>query len=382
MGLQRLIDRAYQEGLKPNPIEEVKGIIEGHEPLFIKKEFEGSDSEDPLRTIKRKPALMILLDSIESGMLKEKQTIVSASSGNYVYELGIMANRLGYRVLGFVPPRIPQEKVEFITSLGVDLVKITQDFDLCPRETTVFLVRNYAERLRSWVYNADQYILSQNITSHYFLTAREIYECMKDDVDFILIGTGTTGSMGGITLFYKQNSPKVRVIGVQPTLKHNIPGVHHITIGNGCEWHPEIYSAILNPEIVTIDDIDAYASLIKLWERGIQAGPSSGLVIAYAEKLAKQKRDARILALLADNDYKYYDCTGGILEAYLPQIIKRYPELEGLAEKYMDYLKRMPTLKQRLEAVRKFYRSSRKGNVYSWDEFEEKKMDILKGLSV
>jgi len=195
MEIQELIDKAYQEGLNPNPIEEVKGLTESHEPLFIKKEFESPDSKDPLRTIKRKPALMILFDSIESGMLKEKSTIISASSGNYLYELGIMANRLGYRIIGFVPPRIPQEKIEFITSLGIDVVKITQEFDLCPRETTVFLVRNYAERLRNWVYNADQYILSQNIMSHYFLTANEIYEEMKDDIDFILVGTGTTGTM-------------------------------------------------------------------------------------------------------------------------------------------------------------------------------------------
>jgi cysteine synthase len=377
MKLKRLIDKAYQEGLRPNHIKEVKGLIEGNE-LFIKEEFESSNSSDPLRTIKRKPALMILLDSIESGMLKEKATIISASSGNYLYELGIMANRLGYRVIGFVPPRIPQEKVEFITSLGVDVVKITQEFDLCPRETTVFLVRNYAERLRNWVYNADQYILPQNIMAHYFLTANEIHEEMDDGIDFILVGTGTTGTMGGISLFYKQNFPKVEVIGIQPTLKHNIPGVHHITVGNGCKWHPEIYSALLNPKIVTIDDIDAYASLIKLWEKGVQAGPSSGLVIAYAEKLAKQKKGSRILAILADNDYKYYEYISRILEAYSCKILKRYPELEDLVEKYMDYLKGMPSLKQRLKDIIKFYSPSRKGNVYSWEEFEEKKMDILK----
>lgn len=378
MEIQELIDKAYQEGLKPNPIEEAKGLTESHEPLFIKKEFESPDSKDPLRTIKRKPALMILFDSIESGMLKEKSTIISASSGNYLYELGIMANRLGYRIIGFVPPRIPQEKIEFITSLGIDVVKITQEFDLCPRETTVFLVRNYAERLRNWVYNADQYILSQNIMSHYFLTANEIYEEMKDDIDFILVGTGTTGTMGGITLFYKQKSPKVKIIGVQPTFKHNIPGVHHITIGNGCEWHPEIYSAILNPKIVTVDDVDAYASLIKLWSKGIKAGPSSGLVMAYAEKLAKQKKDSRILVILADNDYKYYEWINKILKAYLPEILKRYPELKDLAKKYIEYLKRMPSLSQRLESIKKLYSSNRKGCIYSWEEFEEKKLELLK----
>jgi hypothetical protein len=214
--------------------------------------------------------------------------------------------------------------------------------------------------------------------AHYFLTANEIHEEMDDSIDFILVGTGTTGTMGGISLFYKQNFPKVEVIGIQPTLKHNIPGVHHITVGNGCEWHPEIYSALLNPKIVTIDDIDAYASLIKLWEKGVQAGPSSGLVIAYAEKLAKQKKGSRILAILADNDYKYYEYISRILEAYSCKILKRYPELEDLVEKYMDYLKGMPSLKQRLKDITKFYSPSRKGNVYSWEEFEEKKMDILK----
>jgi len=124
--------------------------------------------------------------------------------------------------------------------------------------------------------------------------------------------------------------------------------------------------------------VDAYASLIKLWSKGIKAGPSSGLVMAYAEKLAKQKKDSRILVILADNDYKYYEWINKILKAYLPEILKRYPELKDLAKKYIEYLKRMPSLSQRLESIKKLYSSNRKGCIYSWEKFEEKKLELLK----
>jgi cysteine synthase len=362
-----IIEAIHKEELKPTKIEEVKGLSNGKVNIFLKREYPKNIDEDPLRTIKRKPALFILEDLAKKGYINSKKAIISASSGNFARELGLKIIKEGLKLISVVPPRIPKENIEILTALGIDIIHITEEYDLCPRETTVFFTRSLAEHNRLQLVNIDQYNSWQNVLSHLFMTWQEIKEQL-DRVDYIPVPLGSVGTFMGLSLGKRMEGSKVKIIGVQPPKEHHVPGVHHIV--NGCEWSPEIYSPILGGEIVTVDDIDTYAALIKLWEEGIYAGPSTGMGFAYAIKLAGKLKEGDILVISADSVFSYYEYILDFLKKNGNQIISRYPKLEESMKKYKAWLKECPSLKDRIEMIKKVYKPQREGKIYNVSEID------------
>lgn len=362
-----IIEAINKEELKPTKIEEVKGLSNGKVNIFLKREYPKNIDEDPLRTIKRKPALFILEDLAKKGYINSKKAIISASSGNFARELGLKFIKEGLKLISVVPPRIPKENIKILTALGIDIIHITEEYDLCPRETTVFFTRSLAEHNRLQLVNIDQYNSWQNVLSHLFMTWQEIKEQL-DRVDYIPVQLGSVGTFMGLSLGNRVEGSKVKIIGVQPPKEHHVPGVHHIV--NGCEWSPEIYSPILGGEVVTVDDLDTYAALIKLWEEGIYAGPSTGMGFAYAIKLAGKLKEGDILVISADSVFSYYEYILDFLKKNGNQIISRHPKLEESMEKYKAWLKGFPSLKDRIEMIKKVYKPQREGKIYNVSEID------------
>jgi hypothetical protein len=167
----------------------------------------------------------------------------------------------------------------------------------------------------------------------------------------------------GVCLGSKIEKSKVKIIGIQPTKTHHIPGVHYI-VGE-CEWNPEIYSPIISYDIATVDNIDAYSGLIKLWEYGIYSGPSTGMVFNYALKLAEKINEGRILIISADSVFAYQDYILEYLRSIKANIVERYPNLKDSLGKYMEWLKRQPTIEERLNHIKRIYKpKSDKGKIY------------------
>ncbi|MBS7658167.1 MAG: pyridoxal-phosphate dependent enzyme [Candidatus Bathyarchaeia archaeon] len=366
-----IIEAIYKdkEELKPTRIEEVKGLSKTKVNIFLKREYPKNIEEDPLRTIKRKPAFFILEDLIKKGYINSRKAIISASSGNFARELSLKVIKEGLKLISVVPPKIPRENIKILTALGVDIIHVTEEYDLCPRETTVFLTRALAEHNHLQLVNIDQYNSWQNVLSHLFMTWREIKEQL-DKVDYIPVQLGSVGTFMGLSLGNRMEDGKVEIIGVQPTKEHHIPGVHHIV--NGCEWTPEIYSPTLGGKVVTIDDLDAYAALIKLWEEGIYAGPSTGMGFAYALKLAEKLKEGDILVISADSVFSYYEYILDFLKKNGNQIALRYPELEEAMEKYKAWLKKALSLKDRIEMIKKIYKPQKEGKIYNVSEVDHK----------
>lgn len=363
----KIIEAIYEERLKPIKIEEVKGLSNDKVNIFLKREYPKNIEEDPLRTIKRKPAFFILEDLIKKGYINSRKAIISASSGNFARELSLKVINEGLKLISVVPPRIPKENIKILTALGIDIIHVTEEYDLCPRETTVFFTRSLAEHHRLQLVNIDQYNSWQNVLSHLFMTWKEINEQL-DRVDYIPVQLGSVGTFMGLSLGNRMEGKKIEIIGVQPPKDHHIPGVHHIV--NGCEWSPEIYSPMLGGKVATIDDLDAYAALIKLWEEGIYAGPSTGMGFAYAIKLAEKLKEGNILVISPDSVFSYYEYILDFLKVNANQIALRYPELKESIEEYKAWLKKAPSLEDRIEIIKKVYKPKREGKIYNVSEVD------------
>jgi len=343
--------------------------------IIVKLEYPTDFLTDPLRTIKRKPATLLFEDIYSKGFIRPGRTIITASSGNFLRELAIIALNHGFKVIGVTPPRIPSENLKILTALGVNILHITEEYDLCPRETTVFYTRSLAEKYRFNLVNIDQYNSWQNVMAHLYMTWREIKEL--GEIDYACIPLGSTGTFMGISTGCSLEKQKMKIIGVQPTRFHHIPGVHHI-IGE-CEWSPEIFSSLISREIVTIDDVDAYAGLVMLWKNGIPAGPSTGMAFIQAVKLAKQIKEGNILTISADSIFAYRDYVLEYMKEIIYQINARYPELEEDCLRYIEWLRKLPTINERLELIRRIYRmAGEPGRIFQFDNEEE----LLKEMQI
>ncbi|MCX8192729.1 MAG: pyridoxal-phosphate dependent enzyme [Nitrososphaeria archaeon] len=368
--INKLLEEFSGDWLKPckNRIIEVDNGVS----IIVKLEYPEDFMNDPLRTIKRKPATVLFEDLSYKGFLKQDRVIVTASSGNFLRELALIALRRGFKILGVTPPRIPYENLRILTALGVNIINITEEYDLCPRETTVFYTRSLAENYRYLLVNVDQYISWQNVMSHIYTTWNEIKEI--GEIDYACIPLGSTGTFMGISLASSLEKKKIDLIGVQPTRYHNIPGVHYIV--GGCEWSPEIYSPLISKKIVTVDDIDAYAGLMMLWEKGVYSGPSTGMVFIQALKLAETIKEGRVLIISADSIFSYRDYVLRFLKEIRDHIISRYPYLQEVYLRYTDWLRRLPDIEERIEIVKKIYGVREEGRIYKFDDVE----DLLKKL--
>lgn len=357
-------------------VEEINGC-----EIWMRRFWDDPNGKDPLLTIKRIPAWMILGNGVRRGLINQHTTsIATASSGNFLYELGIAAREISketgfdLNIIGFVPRRIPDTKLKVIRGLGIDVVKVETEQDLCPREATVMAERRFASTRRN-IYNADQYISHENPLGHQIITARTIDEETSSlglEPDKILVPTGTGGTMGGLSTYYHLKQGKHRdipkICGVQPTVKHHILGVHHITIGEGCQWNPETYGALFENKIDTVDDVDAYAAMLRLKEKGIPAGPSTGLV--YHQALVEARKGSNILITSADNDFKYYDWTREILSGQIGREISlRYPEMEETVASRLEDLSKKPNEDQILNRIVEIYGSWEIGRETTYGEF-------------
>jgi len=374
--IQEFVEELHQQDVKPIPIEKVKGFLENDNvALLLKREYTVSLDEDPFRTIKRKPASFILQDALERGSLKDGNVAISASSGNFVRELAIKANRLGIRVIAVAPPRIPDESVVVLLTLGVDVVKVEEGFDVCPRETTVFLARALAERHRLTLTNLDQYSSWQNVLSHVVMTWPEILAETDGDLDYVSVPLGSTGTFMGLTLGKTGSKAPVEIVGVQPPRIHHVPGIQHIV--DGCEWSPEIYSPLFGKEIMTIDDVEAYATLIDLWKLGFEVGPSTAIAAACARRLANRLKEGRIITLSPDSFLGYHDYVRTFLNEHRREIVERRPDLEETLKKFLSSLSRSQSLRERLDRIRDVYKPRRQGELFSAEELDDEKLSQL-----
>jgi len=81
--------------------------------------------------------------------------LITASSGNFLRGLALLADEEACKVIGVTPPRIPSENLEILKALGVNIIHVSEEYDLCPRETTVFFTGSLAEKYRLNLVNVD-----------------------------------------------------------------------------------------------------------------------------------------------------------------------------------------------------------------------------------
>jgi cysteine synthase A/cysteine synthase B len=269
-------------------------------PLYAKLEW-----MNPFGSVKDRAAWEMLRDLEERGALRRGQELVEPTSGNTGISLAALGAALGYAVRAVVPEKVPEEKKELLRILGAELDVVADA--LCPMPGqggggTINLAKTHAKAQPDRYVMPNQYENQQNVNAHLRTTGPEIWRQTEGKITHLFVSLGTCGTVSGTSRFLKEKNPAVKVVAVQPSEGHDIPGLRNISELDVSM----LFDRSLIDDIVEIPYELAYARVLDLCRReGLLAGPSSGLILEGA--LRAQREGARGLGVMIfpDGIFKY-----------------------------------------------------------------------------
>lgn len=262
---------------------------------------------NPAGSIKDRVARAMIEAAEKEGKLKEGSVIIEPTSGNTGIGLASVATAKGYRMIVVMPETMSVERRKLIAAYGAELV-------LTDGSQGMSGAIAKAEELQKQIPNsivAGQFVNPENPKVHFETTGPEIYEDTDGNVDILVAGVGTGGTITGTGKYLKSRNPKIKVVAVEPSaspvLSEGVAGAHKIQ-GIGAGFVPEILDTTVYDEIIKVDNEDAFeiGRLIGKKE-GVLVGISSGAALYGAIEEAQKEENAgkTIVVILPDSGDRY-----------------------------------------------------------------------------
>ena len=266
---------------------------------------------NPSGSVKDRTGLYMIRDAEEKGLLKKGSTIVLATAGNTGLGVAFAAMGRGYDLVFVVPTKFSAEKQSLLRALGAKVINT-------PREEGMLGAERKAEELTREIDGAvtfDQFKNAANPLAHYETTGREIWEDLAGNIDHVVAGAGSGGTVSGILRYIKERKPSVRGILADPEGSTMGGGEHHDynIEGIGNDFIADTMDMSLIDEVIKVTDDEAFEHSRLLARReGIFAGSSSGAALAAALKLIQSGAKGNIVTVFPDRGDRYF--TTGLYE--------------------------------------------------------------------
>ena len=282
------------------PVVEISRFLAGAH-LFAKLE-----SRNPCGSVKDRVGAALVEDAERRGLLKPGAMLVEPTSGNTGIALAFVAAAKGYALTLVMPEHISQERVAFLRMLGAEILF-----------TPGSLMREAVRRAEEIVARTPGAVMLQQFRNpanpevHRRTTAEEIWADMNGEVDVLVAGVGTGGTITGVGEVLKARRPGCRVVAVEPVgaavLSGGAAGAHHLP-GLGAGFIPEILNRAIIDEVVAVTEEQAVRAQLRLArQEGIAAGMSSGAALHAAATVARRPEMAgkRFVVILPDGGERY-----------------------------------------------------------------------------
>ena len=286
----------------PSPMVRLNRLAPPGSTLWAKLEW-----LNPFGSVKDRAAWAMLQDLERRGELgpsRPGRGIVEPTSGNTGLSLAGLSGVRGYPMLAVVPSKVPEEKKLLLRVFGAN-VEVVPDA-LCPlpgsEDGTIGLAKTHAKASADRYVMPNQYENVHNVEAHLRTTGPEIWRQTGGKVTHVFTSLGTCGTVTGLSRALKARNPAVRVVAVQPSPGHDVPGIRNVS-----ELEvSKLFDPSLVDEILEIDFELAYRTAAELIRHeGLRAGPSSGLIFEGARRIAQRERVECGVMIFCDDVFKY-----------------------------------------------------------------------------
>lgn len=292
------------------PIVELTRFDTGRCRLFIKLE-----SQNPGGSIKDRIALSMIADAERYGRLAPGGTIIEATAGNTGLGLAQVGIPKGYRIILIVPDKMSREKIQHLRALGAE-VRLTRS-DVGKGHPEYY--QDMAEKLAAetpGAFYVNQFANPANPLAHETTTGPEIWQQLGEDVDAVVVGVGSGGTLTGLGRYFAKVSPKTEMVLADPVgsvLAPLIKTGKMIEAGSwtvegiGEDFVPPNADLSLVKKAYSISDKHSMLAVRDLLAKeGILAGSSSGTLLAAALRYCREQKSAkRVVTFVCDSGNKY-----------------------------------------------------------------------------
>jgi cystathionine beta-synthase len=291
------------------PLVPLEGFDTGLCSVFLKLE-----SQNPGGSIKDRMAIAMIEAAEASGALKPGQTLVEATAGNTGIGLALVAAARGYPLILVIPDKMSPEKIAHAKALGAD-IRLTRS-DVSPGHPDYY--QDMAARIarETGGYHINQFSNPANPLAHETTTGPEIWQQTGHDMDAVVCGVGSGGTITGLSRFFSRVKPDVEMVLADPVGSslyefvrsgQRVPSGSYAVEGIGGSCVPAIADLSRVRAAFAISDAESFSTARDLLKRtGIFAGPSSGTLLAAALRYCREQTvPKRVVTLVCDTGAKY-----------------------------------------------------------------------------
>lgn len=271
-------------------------IYRAGENLYLKTEYTNVTG-----SVKDRTTLELILDAERRGVLRAGGTVIEPTSGNTGVSLAAIAAQRGYGCILVMPRHMSTERRRLMRAYGAQIVLTEGGMRDAVAQAKSLVARTPG------AYMPNQFENPANPMAHYRTTGPEIWAALHE-VDFLVAGVGTGGTISGVGRFLKERNAALCVVAVEPAesplLSGGTAGRHGIE-GIGADFIPKVLDVTLLDRVETVTQAQAVAGARALARQGILVGVSSGAAYHAAKKIAAENPGRKVVAILPDSGDRY-----------------------------------------------------------------------------